>query len=186
MVRPVTVTLGGAITAHNLTFNTSGYTLTNNTLTLAGAAPTITVAGGTATINSVVAGSAGVNTTGAGTVVLTGANTYSGGTTITSGALQVGNGGATGHAGHGRGDNNSALIFNRNNAVTVLSAISGTGTLTQAGTNDHPSPARTVTAATTTISAGTLRSARAAARGRWARAAGDQQRDAAAQSDRRR
>ena len=41
-----TVTLGVAITAHNLTFNTSGYTVTGNTLTLGGVSPTIGVVSG--------------------------------------------------------------------------------------------------------------------------------------------
>ena len=36
-----TVTLGGAITVHNLSFTTSGYTVTGSMLTLAGAAPTV-------------------------------------------------------------------------------------------------------------------------------------------------
>ena len=50
-----TVTLASPITVHNLTFNVNGYTLTGDTLTLAGATPTITVAG-TSTIESILAG----------------------------------------------------------------------------------------------------------------------------------
>ncbi len=42
-----TVTLGTGITAHNITFNTNGYTVTGNTITLTGTAPGITAAGGT-------------------------------------------------------------------------------------------------------------------------------------------
>jgi fibronectin-binding autotransporter adhesin len=48
-----TVTLGVAITAHNLTFNTSGYVITGSTLILGGTTPTVSVTG-TATIGSVV------------------------------------------------------------------------------------------------------------------------------------
>ena len=41
-----TVTLGTAINVHNLTFNTTGYTVTGGTLTVGGAAPTITTSAG--------------------------------------------------------------------------------------------------------------------------------------------
>ena len=91
-----TVTLGGAITVHNLSFTTSGYTVTGSTLTLAGAAPTVDVSPGTATIGSVLAGAAGLTKAGIGTLTLTGTNTYRGGTTIEAGTLQIGNGGTTG------------------------------------------------------------------------------------------
>src|ERR1700754_1582123 len=51
-----TVTLSTGITVHNLQFNTTGYTVTGNTLTLTGTTPTVSVmSGGTATIGSVVA-----------------------------------------------------------------------------------------------------------------------------------
>lgn len=72
-----TVTLGVPITAHNLTFNTAGYTLTGSTLTLAGVAPTITN-GGNTTINSVIAGSSGLTKAGGGALTLGGANTFAG------------------------------------------------------------------------------------------------------------
>ena len=68
-------------TANSLAFNVSGYTVTGDSLTLASGSVSV-VAGGTATINSVIAGSAGLTKTGAGTLVLSGANTYSGQTTV--------------------------------------------------------------------------------------------------------
>ena len=40
-----TVTVGGAIRVHNITFSTSGYTLTGGTLTLEGVTPSITANG---------------------------------------------------------------------------------------------------------------------------------------------
>ncbi|MEX1180228.1 MAG: autotransporter-associated beta strand repeat-containing protein, partial [Cucumibacter sp.] len=89
-----TVTLGGAVTAHGLTFDTTGYVVTGNTLTLGGVSPTISVvSGGSATVSSIVAGTAGLTTAGPGTLILTGASTYSGITTISGGTLQIGNGG---------------------------------------------------------------------------------------------
>ena len=77
-----TVSLGGAITAHNLTFNTTGYSVGGagaNTLTLAGATPTISMASGiSATITRVIAGTAGLTKAGLGTLTVSGANTYTG------------------------------------------------------------------------------------------------------------
>ncbi|UVE19151.1 autotransporter-associated beta strand repeat-containing protein [Pseudomonas sp. LS44] len=83
-----TVTLSGALTAHNLIFNTPAYILTGGTLTLGGSTPTINTAAN-ATINSVVAGSAGLTKDGAATLTLGGVSTYTGATTISGGVLQL-------------------------------------------------------------------------------------------------
>src|SRR5688572_2835040 len=78
-----TVTLGTAITADDLTFSVTGYTIAGggNTLTLTGT-PVITVSTGTATIDSVINGSSGLTKLGAGELILNGANTYTGLTTV--------------------------------------------------------------------------------------------------------
>ena len=70
-----------------------------------------------------------------GMQALSGTNTYSGTTTINTGKLQVGSGGATGTLGSGGVSNNGALIFNRNATtdLSVANAISGTGSVEQAG-----------------------------------------------------
>src|SRR5271155_1889253 len=151
-----TVTLGVAITVENLTFNTSGYTITGNTLTLGGVTPTISVvAGGTATIGSIIAGAVGLTQAGGtGTLILTGANTYSGGTTISAGTLQIGNG-ATGSVA-GNITDNAALVFDRNNALTYAGVISGSGSLTQTGTGTLTLTGANTYSGGTTISAGTL------------------------------
>jgi fibronectin-binding autotransporter adhesin len=96
-----TVTLGAPVTAHNLTFAVGGYALTGGTLTLGGATPTITVTAGTSTINSAIAGTAGLTKAGAGTLALGGANTFSGGITVNGGTLTVGADAALGAAGNG-------------------------------------------------------------------------------------
>ncbi|HEY4201336.1 MAG TPA: autotransporter-associated beta strand repeat-containing protein [Devosiaceae bacterium] len=92
-----TVTVNGAITVHNLTFNAPGYTLNGGIVTLGGAAPTI--AGG-ATINSVLAGSAGLTKIGNSTLILNGANTFTGAININDGTLNAINDAALGNVGN--------------------------------------------------------------------------------------
>lgn len=93
-----TITLGAPITANALTFNVGGYTLNGSTLTLAGTTPTIA---GSATINSVLAGTAGLTKTAAGVLALNGSNTFSGGIAINGGSLAVTSDAALGAASNG-------------------------------------------------------------------------------------
>jgi fibronectin-binding autotransporter adhesin len=95
---PAIVTLTSPITVNNLTFTLAGYTLTGGTLTLAGTTPTIA---GAATINSVIAGNAGLIKSAGGTLQLNGANTFSGGITISAGTLAVANDAALGASSNG-------------------------------------------------------------------------------------
>jgi autotransporter-associated beta strand protein len=87
-----TITVGG-VTTNGITFNTAGsgnYTLSSGTITLANSTPTITVnASGTTRLTSVLAGSAGLSKTGAGTLALAGANTFTGGVVVSGGTLSV-------------------------------------------------------------------------------------------------
>ncbi len=91
-----TVTLGTGITASSLNFNTSGYTVTGNTLTLAVSGTVSVAPGDSDTISSVVAGSTGLTLTGGGTLTLSGSNTYTGGTTLSQGTLVHASNNATG------------------------------------------------------------------------------------------
>ncbi|WP_412050891.1 autotransporter domain-containing protein [Hoeflea sp. Naph1] len=105
-------------------------------------------------LDSNIAG-AGVLEQHSGTTVLTGNNTYSGGTTISGGTLQVGNGGTSGSL-TGNVTNNSALIFNRSDALSYTGDISGTGSLTKAGAGTLTLTGANSHTGGTTISGGTL------------------------------
>lgn len=85
-----TVTLStDPLSATGLIFNTGGYSLTSNSLALAGT-PTIQVVRGAATIGSTLTGTSGFTKTGSGLLALTGNNSgLSGGITLNSGMLQA-------------------------------------------------------------------------------------------------
>lgn len=90
-----TVTVSGSVSAAaGMGFSTGGYTITGGTsISLSGpnaAANTITTdANVGATIDSALAGSAGMTKAGAGSLTLGGVNTYSGGTSVNAGTLVV-------------------------------------------------------------------------------------------------
>ncbi len=84
-----TVSLGGPITVGGITFNSAGYIVQSNTLTLGGATPTIT-ANADATISSLLAGTTGITKAGTGNLTLANTgNTFSGGLTIGASAGTV-------------------------------------------------------------------------------------------------
>ena len=82
-----TVTLTEGLSAGGLTFNSSGYTISGNSLTLAAGAA-INTGTNNATIGSLIAGTS-FSKSGAGELVLTGASSYSGAVTINAGTLKV-------------------------------------------------------------------------------------------------
>nr|MCS5616689.1 autotransporter-associated beta strand repeat-containing protein [Pirellulales bacterium] len=84
-----TVTLGEAISAAGLQFDTAGYTITANTLTLTGTPAITTDTGVTATIASTLAGTDGLLKNGDGTLTVSTRATYTGATTVTAGTLTL-------------------------------------------------------------------------------------------------
>lgn len=131
------------------------------TLTLAGTTPGFQINNGTTRIDSVVDGTAGLVKTGAGNLTLIAANTYTGATTITAGTLLIGNGGTTGSlAAASAINNNSALVFNRTNAIAqgtdFAAVISGTGSLAMNGSGTLILSGDNTYTGTTTITAGNL------------------------------
>jgi autotransporter-associated beta strand protein len=85
----------GTVTANDLTFNSSGYSLSSGAnLTLNGTTPTITVASGIGvTFNTPVSGSSGLYKAGAGNLTLASStNSWTNGTFIKEGTLIIGTG----------------------------------------------------------------------------------------------
>ena len=101
----------------------------------------------------IISGTGSLVQAGTGTVVLTGSNTFTKITTNANGILQIGSGGATGSVGSSAITNNGALIIDRSDTVTQgvdIGAISGTGSLVQAGSGTL------ILAGTTTLSGATI------------------------------
>ncbi|MFZ9497506.1 MAG: beta strand repeat-containing protein, partial [Polynucleobacter sp.] len=106
-------------------------------------------------------GGGGIQKDGAGLFVLSQANTYTGATTINTGVLQLGNSGTTGSIANSSGiTNNSGLAFSRSNTLTQgtdFPAISGAGTVTQAGSGTTILSLANTYTGNTLINAGNLR-----------------------------
>lgn len=81
------ITLGGPITAKNLTFNAPGYSIAGSTLSLD--APVVT-ANEAATISSSIDGIGGLTKEGASTLTLAGTNLFTGSTNVNAGTLALG------------------------------------------------------------------------------------------------
>lgn len=150
----------GEILISGAQFTTNGYVINDGVITTNTADTVIRVGDGTAlgtlytaTINSQIAGSGGIDKTDVGTLVLNGNNTYRGGTTVGGGVLQVSNDGNLGAAGTGITLNGGTFryvsafdtsrawalagdggtIDTNGNNVSLLAAVSGSGGLTRAG-----------------------------------------------------
>ncbi len=118
-----------------------------------------TDAGTSLTAAAPISGFGSLIKTGAGTLVLAADNTYAYGTepatTIAAGTLQVGDGGTAGSIPRGVVDNGS-LVFNRSDFFTYDGYVSGTGSLTQAGTGVLILAGDSTYTGGTTISSGIL------------------------------
>jgi autotransporter-associated beta strand protein len=137
-------TLGtSTITINGGELNMGGKSLANTLASLNGTLSngTLTNNGGNfelqnGTVSAILAGTNGVNKTTAGTVTLSGNNTYAGATTISAGTLQIASGGCLGGGSYaGNISNSGNFIYSGTNNQTLSGIISGSGALTQNGTN---------------------------------------------------
>ncbi|MDC9607299.1 beta strand repeat-containing protein, partial [Xenorhabdus griffiniae] len=135
---------GGNVTVNGMQFSADGYKITGGSLILendkTGSAKirvgtgNKSTAGRVATIESTLTGSATLETTDDGTLVLKGENKYTGGTTVTRGVLQIGDGGTQGSiSGDVVTGSKGTLAFDRADAVTFGGNITGEGKLIQNG-----------------------------------------------------
>ncbi|HEX7655202.1 MAG TPA: autotransporter-associated beta strand repeat-containing protein, partial [Verrucomicrobiae bacterium] len=130
----------------------------------AGAAVSLQVGGNNAstTYSGALTDGGSLEKVGTGTLILTGTNTYSGSTTVTGGSLQLGNGGSGGALpSSGALTINANLTIKHNNSVVqgtdlTGSPITGSGSLTQAGTGTTTLTAANSYSGPTTVSAGKL------------------------------
>ena len=115
------------------------------------------------TYGGLISGSGSLTKAGTGSLTLNGSNTYSGGTTVSAGTLQIGNGAGGEFLASPSVSLNSgaALVFNHADALTYGGLISGSGSLTKAGTGILTLTANNLFSGSTTISAGTLQTAAA-------------------------
>jgi len=170
-------------TTNGLGLNADGYTLTitpaSSTvgITMDASVPASTIAANVAlgasqtwtnnSVNSltvsgrVSGGGNNLTTAGTGTIILSGANTYTGSTTISAGTLQIGNSGTTGSLSPSSAiTNDAALVFKRADTITqgthFASTISGTGTVTQAGTGTLVLSGSNSYGGVTNVNSGTL------------------------------
>ncbi|PHM60122.1 autotransporter outer membrane beta-barrel domain-containing protein [Xenorhabdus ishibashii] len=146
----------GNVTVNGMQFSADGYKITGDSLTLendkTGSAKirvgtgNMSTTGRVATIESILTGSATLETTDFGTLVLNGKNDYTGGTKVTRGVLQIGDGGTKGNiSGDVVTGSKGTLAFDRADAVTFGGNITGEGRLVQngkgtlalTGTNTH-------------------------------------------------
>lgn len=112
--------------------------------------------GGTTLFSGQISGLGSLKKTGDGTLILSADDDFVGTTTVAEGVLQLGDGGSTGGV---IGDivNDAALVFNRSSDLTYGGTISGSGQVTQAGSNLLTLTGNSTYSADTVINGGELR-----------------------------
>ncbi len=140
----------------SLQFGSSFNLASTRAITLNAGGGTLDTQSFTTALAQGITGPGALTKIGGGTLTLTGANSYGGGTTIGAGTLQLGNGGTSGSI-TGNVVDNGTLIFDRSDVVTYAGAISGSGSLIQAGSGTLVLTANDSQTGLTTVQQGTLR-----------------------------
>ncbi|MGU3413943.1 autotransporter-associated beta strand repeat-containing protein [Enterobacteriaceae bacterium C34A] len=125
-VHDTTLTLNGGALQYGKGFDT------DRQVTLGEHGGGIDTNGNQAMLSTALTGSGRLTKLGKGTLTLTANSKATGGTTIDGGVLQLGNGGTTGEI-IGNVEDNTALVVNRSNALTLSGNISGKGDVQQIG-----------------------------------------------------
>ena len=126
----------GAVVTAGMQFQTDGYVIAGDAITLDTADTIIRVGDGTddgaqigATIDASLTGSGGIRKTDLGTLTLTGSNDYAGGTTVVGGTL-VAN---SGSLGSGPVVDDARLVFQQDSDGTFSGTLTGSGELVKTG-----------------------------------------------------
>ncbi|MEI7773512.1 MAG: autotransporter-associated beta strand repeat-containing protein [Verrucomicrobiota bacterium] len=99
-----------------------------------GTTATVDTNGNSVTFDNGLTGLGGVKKSGNGILALAGSNTFSGGLQVAAGTVQVGSGSSGSLASSANVDSGASLLFARTDSVTYSGALSGSGTVEQAGT----------------------------------------------------
>ncbi|RST51123.1 autotransporter outer membrane beta-barrel domain-containing protein [Variovorax sp. DXTD-1] len=128
---------GGQVQIAGMQFLVDGYTVQGDALRIGNAATTPTLirvgasgagdAALTATVNSVIEGTGGIEKTDGGKLILGGANTYTGGTTVSGGTLQISKDANLGAAGTGLTLNSGTLQLGADVATARNVALTSAG-----------------------------------------------------------
>ncbi len=148
-----TIAAGGTVQVGNGTTGTlSGDVMNSGTLTFSHT--------NNAFFAGNISGSGSLVQNGAARLTLTGNAAHTGGTTISTFAdsIQVGNGGTIGSLA-GDVTNNGVLIFNRSDSIAFAGSITGSGSVTQAGTGTLSLSGDNHYTFGATVSSGTLKAA---------------------------
>nr|WP_276534474.1 autotransporter-associated beta strand repeat-containing protein [Acetobacter orientalis] len=159
------VTLDGATVGGTLAAQGGSFTVGSNAATagsLSGTANgtldgTLSLRNAADTYSGILSGAGGLSVNG-GSEVLSGENSYTGATTIaTGGTLQLGDGGTSGSISSSAAvHNDGQLSVKHSNDLTIVQAMDGSGSFTQAGTGTTVLTGANSYSGTTTVSAGTL------------------------------
>jgi autotransporter-associated beta strand protein len=112
-----------------------------------------------------IVGGASLTKGGGGTLTIATNNTYAGSTDVNAGTLQVGEGGTSGSLGSGAINNNSILVYNRSDSITLTNVIAGGGEVRQNGGGTLTLSSANTYAGGLTVNSGAVRLGNATAQG---------------------